>query len=111
MFIRGGLPARCRQGPLANCVRNRTEILMRISDGHRNRSPPCAFGGHKPGGSQRMPSAELYRRHAATCHRLARAHSDKQWTGSLVRLAYEYEAKAAEIDGCLATDPRPPARP
>jgi hypothetical protein len=58
-----------------------------------------------------MPSAELYRRHAATCHRLARAHSDKQWTGSLVRLAYEYEAKAAEIDGRLATDARPAARP
>jgi hypothetical protein len=45
-----------------------------------------------------MPSAELYRRHAATCRRLARAHSDKEWTGSLVNLAYEYEAKAAEMD-------------
>jgi hypothetical protein len=45
-----------------------------------------------------MPSAELYRRHAATCRRLARAHSGKEWTGSLINLAYEYEAKAAEMD-------------
>jgi hypothetical protein len=55
-----------------------------------------------------MPSADLYRRHAATCHRLARAHSDKEWAGRLVSLACEYEARAAEIEvnSRLMRDPR-----
>jgi hypothetical protein len=45
-----------------------------------------------------MPSAEHYRQYAARCHQLARIHSDKEWTGGLVSLAYEYEAKAAEVE-------------
>ena len=58
-----------------------------------------------------MPSADLYRRHAATCRQLARTHSDKEWTGSLASLACEYEAKAAEIDVRSGPMRDPPASP
>jgi hypothetical protein len=58
-----------------------------------------------------MPSAERYRRHAATCRHLARAHCDEEWAGSLVSLAYELEAKAAETEVGSRPTPNPPASP
>jgi hypothetical protein len=56
-----------------------------------------------------MPSAELYRRHAATCRRLAFAHSGEEWTIRLISLAYEYEAKAADIE--IGSRPMPDPSP
>jgi hypothetical protein len=58
-----------------------------------------------------MPSADLYRRHAATCRRLASAYSNEEWTGRLISLANEYEAKAAEIEIGSRPMPDPPVSP
>jgi hypothetical protein len=83
---------------------------MLDSDGSGTKSTQHAFGPNPGlGGSLRMPSADLYRRHAATCRRLAHDHCDKEWTSSLISLAYEYEAKAAELD--VSSPPASPGRP
>jgi hypothetical protein len=58
-----------------------------------------------------MPSADLYRRHAATCRRLAHDHCDKEWTSSLISLAYEYEAKAAAKEVASRSTPGAPRSP
>ena len=61
-----------------------------------------------------MASVERYRRLAERCRRLAAVHSDKEWAGRLISLAYEYEAKAAakEVGSQpMADPPRSPDDP
>ena len=52
-----------------------------------------------------MPSAKCYRDKAAKCRVLARAQAGKAWAGRLVRLAEEYEAKAAEMGRAWRVSP------
>jgi hypothetical protein len=60
-----------------------------------------------------MPNVERFGRLAERCRRLAQVHSDKEWAGSLIGLADEYEAKAAMDVGSRSTpgSPRGPDDP
>src|SRR2546430_1465807 len=60
---------------------------------------------HWQGLPLQMPSAKCYRDKAAKCRVLARAQAGNAWAGRLVRLAEEYEAKAAEVGRAWRVSP------
>ena len=60
------------------------------------------------GGKIQMSNAEYFRRHAATCLRLAQVCRDLNVARRLFGLADEFRTKAAEIDGGLQAMTLPP---